>query len=427
MRRNDSRRPNRRNRTSKNRPHPAQRTAPTLGQWTIARARPDTKAPVFCPHFGPCGGCQHLDLPYDVEVERKVRAFQEHTLSLPRLRGVRFLPPLVAKEPLFYRTALKVPFGTSQQGATCGFFRPGSHSIVDLKVCAIQHPLLTEMLVAARRLANQFAIPIYQEYKHHGLLRHLLARVAPGTGQSLIGIVVRKGHAPPIHKFARALFDEFKDRGLVGVVENVNTERTNVIVGDRTTRLCGESVMIEEQDGLRFRSSITSFVQVNTAQASELFSEVVRQLGDVTDRHVCDLFSGFGPIALRVAKAGARVTAIERNPEAVKDGAMAAHENGLGERVRFFAADAFAGLHRLDADGLDAVVVDPPRRGLTEELIELFSELRFKRLVYVSCNPETHVRDLLMLSRAFEVEAIRPVDLFPRTEHLEVVTSLQRR
>lgn len=382
---------------------------------------------MFCPHFGPCGGCQFLDVPYDVEVERKVAAFAAHLKTLPRLRDARVLPPLAAKQPLFYRTALKVPFGTSHRGATCGFYRPGSHSIVDLEVCAIQHPLLTEMIVAARRLANEFSIPIYQEYKHHGLLRHLLARVAPGTGQSLVGIVVRKAHAPPIQRFARALFDEFKGKGLVGVVENVNSERTNVIVGERTRRLVGESVLEEEQDGLRFRSSITSFVQVNSAQASELFAEVVRQLGDVADRHVCDLFSGSGPIALRVAKAGARVTAIERNPDAAKDGVTAARENGLEDRVRFFAADAFAGLHRLDADGLDAVVVDPPRRGLTEELIDLFSELRFSRLVYVSCNPETHVRDLLMLSRAFAIEAIRPVDLFPRTEHLEVVTSLRRR
>lgn len=382
---------------------------------------------MFCPHFGPCGGCQYLDVRYDVEVERKVNAFVEHLKTMPRLRQAPVLPPLVAKEPLFYRTALKVPFGTSHRGATCGFYRPGSHSIVDLRTCAIQHPLLTEMIVSARRLANELSIPIYQEYKHHGLLRYLLARVAPGTGQSLIGIVVRKAHAPPIEKFARALFDEFAKNGLVGVVENVNAERTNVIVGEKTRRLVGETVLEEEQDGLRFRSSITSFVQVNSAQASELFAEVVRQLGDVEDRHVCDLFSGSGPIALRVARAGARVTAIERNPDAARDGVAAARENGLEERVRFFAADAFAGLHRLDADGLDAVIVDPPRRGLTEELIDLFSELRFKRLIYVSCNPETHVRDLLMLAPAFEVEAIRPVDLFPRTAHLEVVTSLRRR
>jgi 23S rRNA (uracil1939-C5)-methyltransferase len=427
MPRPDRRPPRRRNRTSKNREHPAQRTTPALGQISVARARPDTKTPVFCRHFGPCGGCQHLDVAYEIELAGKAGEFEDHVRRQPRLRNVCFLPPLAAKQPLFYRTALKVPFGTSHRGATCGFFRPGSHSIVDLSECAIQHPLLTEIMVAARRLANELHIPIYQEYKHHGLLRHLLARIAPGTGKSLIGLVVRKGHAPPIRKMAEALFEQFQPRGLVGVVENVNTDRTNVIVGPRSHRLCGDMFLEEEQDGLRVRSSITSFVQVNSAQASELFAEVVRRLGDIVGRHVCDLYSGSGPIALRVAKAGARVTAIERNPDAVRDGIIAARENGLAERLRFLEADALVGLHRVDADGLDALVVDPPRRGLAEDVIDVLCELRFKRMVYVSCNPETHLRDLLMLSRAFDVEAIRPVDLFPRTEHLEVVTTLVRR
>ncbi len=423
----DRKRNGRKNRTSKNRPHPLQRTAPAPGMVPIEKARPDTRLAVFCPHFGPCGGCQFLNTPYDVEVQKKTSAFESHVHAQPRLRDVRFLPTLSAGEPLFYRTALKVPFGTSHNGATCGFFRQGSHSIVDLKVCAIQDPLLTQMLTRSRALANELKVPIYQEYRSVGLLRHLLARVAPGTGQSLIGLVTRRGGAPHIHKLAQALFEEFKPKGLVGVVENVNSERTNVILGPKTKRLFGVPYLEEEQDGLRFRTSITSFVQVNTAQATVLFAEVLAQLGDITDQHVCDLYSGFGPIALRLAKAGARVSAIERNPSAVRDGVAAAQENGLSERVRFLEADAFVGLHRVDSDGLDALVVDPPRRGLTEELIDILCDLKFRRMVYVSCNPETLVRDLLMLSRAFDVKAIRPVDLFPRTEHLEVVSMLQRR
>lgn len=419
------------NRKAKDRPNRRReeplRGNPQLGQVRISEAKPTTREAVFCPHFGRCGGCSFLDKPYGMELARKSRAFRELVHAQHRLSRVEVLPTLDAKEPLFYRTALKVPFGTSQHGTTSGFFRLGSHSIVNLETCAIQHPLLTEFIVRARAFANEFQVPIYQEYKHNGLLRHLLARVAPGTGQSLIGLVVRKGGAPHIHRMAQALYEEFKSKGLVGVVENVNSDRTKVIVGDRTRRLFGDPFLSEEQDGLRFRTSITSFVQVNTNQASELFAEVIRMLGDLNDRHVCDLFSGFGPIALRLAKAGARVSAIERNPDAARDGAVAAHENGLSDRVRFLQADAFVGLHRVDADGLDALVVDPPRRGLTEDLIDLFSSLTFSRMVYVSCNPETLVRDLSMLSRAFAVQCIRPVDLFPRTDHLESVTLLERR
>lgn len=421
----------RRNRTSKNRPHPVQRSGPAPGQVAVAAALPGTRGPVYCPHFGPCGGCSTLDLDYAVELTRKEQAFRELVSRHPALAGARVLPILGAAEPLFYRTALKVPFGTSQRGATCGFFRPGTHSIVDLQTCAIQHPVLTRLLVRARSLAAEMRVPIYQEFRGNGLLRHLLARVAPGTGEVLAGLVVRRGHAPPIRRLAAALFAEFQPQGLVGVVENVNPERTNVIVGERTHRLEGRPYLQEEQDGLRFRTSIDSFVQVNSAQASALFSEVMRQLGDLEGKRVADLYSGFGPIALRLARAGALVTAIERNRSAVQDGAAAAADNGLADRVRFVAGDAFAALHRIDADGLDALVVDPPRRGLTEDLVDVLRSLAFRRMVYVSCDPSTLVRDLLMLSRpgagAFDVKALRPVDLFPRTEHLETVALLERR
>ncbi|MBI4881762.1 MAG: 23S rRNA (uracil(1939)-C(5))-methyltransferase RlmD [Planctomycetes bacterium] len=417
----------RRNRTSKNRPHPGQRSAPGAGQAPVEMARPGTREPVFCPHFGPCGGCQHLDMHYDAEVARKARALEEMVRAEPGLKDARVLEPLAAAEPLFYRIALKVPFGTSQLGPTCGFFRPGTHSIVDLRACAIQHPLLTEILLRARSLSAELRVPIYQEYRHSGLLRHLLGRVAPGTGQALVGLVVRKGGAPPIRRLAQALFEEFRPRGLIGVVENVNPERTNLVAGERSKRLCGTPILVEEQDGLRFRSSITSFVQVNAAQAAALFAEVLRQLGDLAGRHVCDLYSGFGPIALRLARAGALVSAIERNREAVRDGAAAADENGLRERMRFLAADALAGLRRAASGGIDALVVDPPRRGLQEPLIDLICDLPLHRMVYVSCNPETHLRDLALLARAFDVVELRPVDLFPRTAHLEVVTLLERR
>jgi 23S rRNA (uracil1939-C5)-methyltransferase len=399
------------------------------GEVPIETAKPQTREAVACPHFGPCGGCDYLDRPYGMEMTRKVRELRDALERQPRLAKVEVLPLLAAKEPLFYRTALKVPFGVAGETPVAGFFRRGTHSIVDLETCAIQHPLLTEFLVTARELVKEIEVPIYREYLHKGVLRHLLARVAPGTGESLIGLVVRKAGAPQVRRLGQALFERFESRGLVGVVENLNEERTNVVVGEVTKPMFGRPYLDEEQDGLRFRTSIDSFVQVNAAQASELFAEVIRQLGDgnLEGRHVCDLFSGFGPIALRLAKAGARVTAIERNRQAVRDGAAAARANGLDERVRFLAADAFVGLHRVDADGLDALVVDPPRRGLSEELIDLLLELRFRRMVYVSCNPDTLLRDLLMLHRGFDVKAIRPVDLFPRTAHLEAVVSLVRR
>jgi 23S rRNA (uracil1939-C5)-methyltransferase len=413
---------------------PREPSRPAGGALTVDRARPETREPVFCPHFGRCGGCSLLDVAYDAELTDKSRRFDALLASHPSLVRALRLPPLAAAEPLFYRTALKVPFGRTRHGPICGFFRPGSHEIVDLSVCAIQHPLLTELLVATREHAAALRVPIYDESRHSGLLRHLLARVAPGTGKALAGLVVTESGSPAIRRLAQTLLAEFRGRGLVGVVENVNSRRTSIVAGPLTRPLCGVPFLIEEQDGLRTRASITSFVQANSAQASVLYAEVLRMLGgpraeapgDLRGWHVADLFAGHGPIALRLGRAGARVTAIERHPAAVRDGIAAAHENGLGSTVRFVAADALEGLLATDAEGLDALVVDPPRAGLAPELIDALRALQFRRMVYVSCNPVTLVRDLVALDGAFAVRAVRAVDLFPRTEHLEAVALLER-
>ena len=393
---------------------------------SVARALPATRDAVHCRHFGRCGGCAWLDRAYDLELAGKQRVLVEIVAAEPSLERVELLPMLGAAEPLFGRTAIKVAFGSTRAGPECGFFRRNTHDIVDLDECAVQHPLLTEFLLATRELAAAYQVPIYREDVHKGVLRHLLARVAPGTGQALIGLVTAQPRSPAVRRLAKELFARFSSRGLVGVVENLNERRTAGVLGSRSWPIIGSPTLVDEQDGLRVRRSITSFVQAHDAQASVLYGEVLRLLGDVSGRHVADLFAGSGPIALRLGQAGARVTAIERLPAAVRDGIAAARDNQLGRRVRFLVADAREGLELVDADGLDALVVDPPRAGLTPELIALLNGLRFGRMVYVSCNPETLVRDLALLSRAFAVRTLRPVDLFPRTEHLEVVALLER-
>lgn len=403
-------------------PTPAAERLPT------ADAAPATRGPVACPHFGPCGGCSRLGISYDDELGLKEEALREAVAAVPSLESARLEPILGADTPLHYRASLKVPFAQSPAGPIAGFFERGSHRIVDLQTCLIQHPVLTELLHVVRELVTVCAVPLYHEHLHRGVLRHLVARVAPGTEEVLAGLVVRRAGAPQIKRLAWTLHERLKDRGLVGVVENVNPERTNAVLGPRSNRLVGRAVMFEEIDGLRLRTSIESFSQVNPAQASRLFAEVARALDPLADRLVVDLYSGYGPIALRLAKGGARVIAIERNKVAVRDGAAIARANGLDERVEFVAADAGAGLgEQLARARPDALVVDPPRRGLSDEVKALLRELRVARLVYVSCNPVTLLRDLEELAPAYVTRAIRPVDLFPRTDHVEAIATLDAR
>jgi 23S rRNA (uracil1939-C5)-methyltransferase len=395
-------------------------------------ARPEDDLPVDCPHFGACGGCQLLDIPYAAELARKEARLRELVAASPALAGAELLPILAARQPLFWRTSLKVPFGVSRGRAVAGFFRRGSHHIVDLQTCFVQDRRLVDLLLATRAWVDELGVPVYDEVAHRGVLRHLVARVGAGTEEWLAGLVVRRAGTARVRALAGRMWETFAPRGLVGVVENVNAERTNVILGPRTRELAGRSGLVERIDGLNVRTGLGSFAQVNNGQAKVLYAEVLRLLGDVRDRHIVELYAGYGPIGLRLAQAGARVVAIDKNPQAVREGNDAAKRNTLDDRIQFVAADAEAGIEPLgEADGapgsIDAVVVDPPRRGLTAGVIARLCRMDVATLVYVSCNPVTLGRDLELLAPAFAVRSLRGVDLFPRMEQIEVVARLERR
>jgi len=213
------------------------------------------------------------------------------------------------------------------------------------------------------------------------------------------------------------------------VIENVNRERGSQVVGPHSRLLAGREHLEEQCDGLTLATSLTTFAQVNPAQASVLYAEVARHLEPLAGLGVVDLFAGYGPIALRLARAGALVHAIEYDRHAVREGERAAAANGLAERVRFAAGDALRHLRTLAESGqrIDALVVDPPRRGLSRTLIETLNGLAVPRLVVVSCYPDTLMRDLRLLSEGYRLRRLGTIDLFPRTPHLESVALLEGR
>lgn len=405
---------------------------------------PTTTAPVRCPHFGPCGGCTSLDVPYFDEVrakEGKLRtAFSRH----PELAKAPILPILGASEPLLYRTAIKVPFGWSANGPVAGFFERRSHRIVDLTTCLIQHPALTELVLETKKIVGELKIAIHDARTGRGILRHLVARVAEGTGELLAGLVVQAQGYGKIRGLALGLMERLGKGvnhagGLVGVVQNIHDDdEDHAVLGGTTLPLVGRSYLEEVSDGLKFRTSLASFVQVNAAQAQVLYGEVLRlldetaakqDLPDLQGLRVADLYCGVGPIALRLARAGAQVVGIEHSEDAVRSARWAAKANSLAERASFHAGDAAQGLVKLGEDEsapIDAIVVDPPRRGLSPAVIAAIAASRAKRVVYVSCDPFTFARDLVELAKSFEIAAVRPLDLFPRTLHLETIALLRR-
>ncbi|HEX6884567.1 MAG TPA: 23S rRNA (uracil(1939)-C(5))-methyltransferase RlmD [Planctomycetota bacterium] len=395
----------------------------------IADARPETAGAVHCPHFGPCGGCSFLDQPYADELAVKAEAFGRVAAAHLDLAGVALRPPLAARAPLFYRTSLKVPFALRRARPVAGFYRRASHEVVDLESCAIQHPRLTQLLLLAKECVRELGTPIHDERSHKGLLRHFLARVASDTGACLAGFVVRYDRDRATRKLAERLLERAAPLGLVGVIENVNRERGSQVLGHESRLLAGRETLRETSDGLVLETSLTTFAQVNAAQASVLYGEVERLLGPLAGQGVVDLFSGYGPIALRLARRGARVHAIEYDARAVAEGRAAAAANGLAGTLTYAAGDAQRLLreHAAGPAPIDAIVVDPPRRGLSRALVELLCTLSVPRLVVVSCFPDTLVRDLGLLSRTYALRELGTVDLFPRTPHLESFALLERR
>jgi 23S rRNA (uracil1939-C5)-methyltransferase len=379
-----------------------------------------------------------LEQPYEAEVRQKQSTFERWTRARPFLREAELLPLVAAREPHFYRTSLKVPFArraaagaaSSGEAATprvvAGFYRPGTHRIVDLNVCAIQHPALTRLLFGVRRAVQELGVPVDGPRGRPGILRHLLARAGLGTGEVLAGFVVRSAKSAEVARLAETVHARFARHGLVGIVENVNSAPGPRVLGPLTRGLTGASELAAREDGLVTRTSLTTFAQVNAGQAQELYREVVAWLEPLAGRRVVDLYSGYGPIALRLARAGAEVVAVERDPTASAEGRRAAEENGLAGRLRFEAGDAARVWRELSAGAIDALVVDPPRRGLAPELLEQLKRAPIAELVYVSCNPKTFLRDLTLLKECYAVRRLRAVDLFPRTRHLEALALLER-
>lgn len=404
---------------------------------------PSTTGPVHCPHFGPCGGCTSLDLRYADELRAKEEKLQTAFSRHAELEKAPFLPIVGAAEPLLYRNSIKVPFGWSKVGPVAGFFERRSHKIVDLQTCLIQHPKLTEVLLVAKQIVGELKIAIHDPSTGRGMLRHLVARIGEGTGEVLAGLVVQAKGYGKIRGLAQKLMERLGGEGLVGVVQNIHSDdEDHAILGDETVPLAGRAWIDEVSDGLKMRTSLQSFMQVNSAQAQLLYAEVLRMLasgasaggaGDaggalLAGQRIVDLFCGVGPIALRAARAGAQVAGIEYSEDAVRSARFAAKANGLQERVAFHAGDAAQLLEKATQTGpIDAVVVDPPRRGLSDRLVKALLATPAQKIVYVSCDPFTFARDLALLTPGYALAAVRPIDLFPRTLHLEAVALLQRR
>lgn len=381
----------------------------------IGPASPDRVPPV-CPAFGRCGGCtwQHLAYPAQLEAKRA-----RVVASVGELGTVS---PCVPSPHIFgYRNKGKYVAGISNGHVLLGAYAPRTHHVIDTLGCQVVAPIIDEVASWARGAAEQVELEPYSEQTRKGELRYVLVRES--AGDVLVALVV-VGTTPraKLERIAQALSHHPAVRGVVAII-NDRRDGSIVPVGSRPEVLVGQGTLVEELAGVQVELGAGEFLQVNRAQAEAMYARIA-QLAEVTPAtRVVELFAGLGGIGLTMARAGAHVTAVEIDQEAVAQLQHAAQRAG----IPLVAVAADAGDSGL-ADKLgkpDVVVVDPPRKGLSDAARALVLGLKPKRIIYVSCGPEALGRDLRALS-GYTVDAIEPFDLMPGTSQVETLVRLRR-
>ena len=371
-----------------------------------------------------CGGCDFWHMDYEEETRLKADRVKQ---ALNRIGGENLeeVPILAAPTCHGYRNKAQYPVAVNKGKAYAGFFKAGTHQVVENKRCLILPELTDRVKDAVMDYVNQFRVTVYDETTQKGLLRHIYVRKGEVSGQILVCLVANGRKLPHVPELLERLK---KLPGFTTLVLAVNTKAGNAILGDEFITLYGPGYIEDTLCGLTFRLSPRSFYQVNHHQAQRLYEAAIAQAGITKDDLVLDLYCGVGTITLAMAKAAGKVIGVEVVEQAVEDAKDNARRNGI-ENAEFFCGDAGKAALDLERKGIqpDVIVVDPPRKGLNADTIEALHRMNPRRIVYVSCDPATLARDVALLKqRGFTLKNAMAADLFPRCAHVESIVCLTK-
>ena len=368
-----------------------------------------------------CGGCPLLALPYREQLAQKQARLQELLGGFAPVKAVQGMA-----EPLHYRNKAIASFATQRGKLVCGLYAEGTHRVLPGADCLLQEEILNKTLAAVLDAARACRWTAYDEDRGTGLLRHTVLR-SSGGGKVLVTLVTPGPDLPGSKNFCTAL--RKKAPWVVSIVQNINPTRSSAVLGSREKTLYGPGFVLDTLCGTQFAISSRSFYQVNRTQTEVLYKKAL-ELAKLTGREtVIDAYCGIGTIGLCAAPLAKQVIGVERNPAAVKDAAANARRNKIAN-ARFVCADATEWMAAAAGEGLhpDVVFLDPPRAGSTPECIAAVNKMKPRRVVYVSCDPETLARDVAAFTRlGWRAAKFCPVDLFPQTKHVETVVLLSHK
>lgn len=377
-----------------------------------------------CPVFPRCGGCVFRHISYSAELSAKERFVRD---AFGRIGGLdpRFLSIWGGAERR-YRNKLQMPFARDKNGEpVCGFFSGRSHTVIPVEDCLLQHEEFAEIAAYVLGQVKALRISVYNEELHEGVLRHIFLRRGHYSGEICLCLVARR-RVPQFDKLAAGVMERFPR--VRGVVLNLNRDRTNVILGEEEILLRGSPVINDSMCGVAVELSPKSFYQVNTPAAEELYRQAA-EFAQPEGKVLLDLYCGAGTIGLSMAKRAKKVIGAENVPQAVGNARENAKRGGF-DNAEFMLADAGEAAAALAERGErpDVIILDPPRKGCSEETLTACAKMAPERIVMISCNASTAARDCRRLEElGYRTETVRAFDLFPRTSHVECVVLLSRK
>ncbi len=401
----------------------------------------DIRTEPFCEHFGFCGGCKFQHIPYDHQLQYKQQQVEDALQRIAKVELPPVNPILGSEKTREYRNKLEFTFSnkmwlTAEQLASgvefpdrnaVGFHIPnGFNKVLDIKKCWLQDNINNELRLFIRNYALSKGYTFFDMRENTGLMRMMMIRVA-STGEIMLVVVFGEDDNAAINDVMHAIHEKFPS--ITCLMHVVNLKR-NDSLGDQEFILdYGRDYIEEEMEGLKFRIGPKSFYQTNSEQAYELY-KVTRRMAQLTGSElVYDLYTGTGTIANFVSRQALQVVGIEYVPEAIEDAKLNSRVNGI-DNTLFYAGDMkdiltndFVARHGVP----DVMIIDPPRAGMHEDVVNVILNAEPRRIVYVSCNPATQARDLQLLDGKYKVVEIQPVDMFPHTQHVENVVALERR
>lgn len=376
-----------------------------------------------CPLAKKCGGCQLQNMTY----ERQLKWKQARSEILLKKFG-KVSPIIGMEHPYHYRNKVQAAFCRTRGGKIIsGVYQSGTHRVVLVDECMTEDLLADRIIVAIRAMLPKFKLEPYDELSHTGLLRHVLVKRGFASGEVMVVLVTASPMFPQRKNFVKTLREKFPE--ITTVIQNINPRGTSMVLGEREEVLYGSGYIEDTLCGRVFRISAKSFYQINPVQTEVLYGKAMELASPGANDRVIDAYCGIGTISLIAAKTAGSVIGAELNPDAVRDAISNARRNGC-ENVRFICADAGEFMSELSASGekADIVFTDPPRAGSDVKFLSSLVKLAPRKVVYISCNPETLARDLNYLTRhGYRVKKICPVDMFPHTNHIETVVSLVRK